>query len=70
MSAAAVERPHGERPLITQANRLIERNPGFRVEIIEGQTLVSPPPDGPHGDALTELMAPFMAAVCMGRNPG
>ncbi|NUP16766.1 MAG: Uma2 family endonuclease [Streptomyces sp.] len=62
MSAAAVERPYGERPLITQANRLIERNPGFRVEIIGGQILVSPPPDGPHGDALTELMAPFMAA--------
>ncbi|WP_330338208.1 Uma2 family endonuclease [Streptomyces sp. NBC_00557] len=62
MSAAAVERPHGERPLIAEANRLMERNPGYRVEIIGGQILVSPPPDGPHGDALTDLMAPFMAA--------
>jgi Uma2 family endonuclease len=62
MSAAAVERPRGDRPLIAEANRLMDRLPGYRVEIIGGQILVSPPPDGPHGVALTDLMLPFMAA--------
>ncbi|WBO64267.1 Uma2 family endonuclease [Streptomyces camelliae] len=62
MSAAAVERPHGERPLIAEANRLMERNPGYRVEIIGGQLVVSPPPDGPHAVALTDLMVPFLSA--------
>ncbi|MFD5909272.1 Uma2 family endonuclease [Streptomyces massasporeus] len=62
MSAAAVERPYGKRPLIAEANRLMERNPGYRVEIIGGQILVSPPPDGSHAVALTDLMLPFMAA--------
>lgn len=60
MSAAAVERPYGDRPMIAEANRLMERNPGYRVEIIGGQILVSPPPDGPHGVALSDLMLPFM----------
>ncbi|MEE1758979.1 MULTISPECIES: Uma2 family endonuclease [unclassified Streptomyces] len=62
MSAALVERPHGEHPLIAEANRLIERLPGYRVEIIGGQILVSPPPDGPHGDVLTDLLLPFATA--------
>lgn len=62
MSAAAVERPYGKRPLIAEANRLMERNPGYRVEIIGGQILVSPPPDGSHAVALTDLMLPFVAA--------
>ncbi|MFD6322606.1 Uma2 family endonuclease [Streptomyces sp. NPDC058442] len=62
MSAASVERPHDERPLITEANRLMERIPGYRVEIIGGQLLVTPPPDGPHARALTKLMRPFIAA--------
>ncbi|MFE9027305.1 Uma2 family endonuclease [Streptomyces iakyrus] len=62
MSAAAVERPYGRRPLIAEANRLMERNPGYRVEIIGGQILVSPPPDGAHAVALTDLMLPFMEA--------
>ncbi|MFI6852076.1 Uma2 family endonuclease [Streptomyces sp. NPDC050416] len=62
MSAAAVERPYGKRPLIAEANRLMERNPGYRVEIIGGQILASPPPDGPHGDVLTDLTSPFIAA--------
>ncbi|MFG2944992.1 Uma2 family endonuclease [Streptomyces adustus] len=62
MSAASVERPHGDRPLIAEANRLMDRNPGYRVEIIEGQILVSPPPDGPHAVALTDLMVPFISA--------
>src|ERR1043165_8478717 len=61
MSAASVERPHG-RPLIAEANRIMDRLPGYRVEIIGGQIIVSPPPDGPHGVALTDLMLPLMAA--------
>lgn len=59
MSTASVERPHEERPLIAEANRLKDRNPGYRVEIIGGQILVSPPPDGPHAVVLTDLMLPF-----------
>jgi Uma2 family endonuclease len=62
MSAASVERPHGDRPLIAEANRIMGRLPGNRVEIIGGQILVSPPPDGAHADALTDLMLPFLAA--------
>ncbi|WP_210593856.1 Uma2 family endonuclease [Streptomyces sp. GESEQ-35] len=62
MSAASVERPHEHRPLITEANRLMDRNPGYRVEIIGGQILVTPPPDGPHAVALTRLMRPFIVA--------
>jgi Uma2 family endonuclease len=62
MSAASVERPHDDRPLIAEANRLMDRNPGYRVEIIGGQILVSPPPDGPHAEALTELMLLFAAS--------
>ncbi|MFE9169975.1 Uma2 family endonuclease [Streptomyces kebangsaanensis] len=62
MSAAAVERPHGDRPLIAEANRLMERNPGYRVEIIGGQLLVSPPPNAAHARALSRLRSPFMAA--------
>lgn len=61
MSAASVERPHGDRPLIAEANRLMDRNPGYRVEIIGGKILVSPPPDAPHAVALTHLMIPFIA---------
>ncbi|MFH8767990.1 Uma2 family endonuclease [Streptomyces sp. NPDC017958] len=62
MSAAAVERPSGDRPLIAEANRIMERFPGYRVEIIGGQILVSPPPDGAHARALTKLMRPFIVA--------
>ncbi|GAB2985290.1 Uma2 family endonuclease [Streptomyces pseudoechinosporeus] len=62
MSAASVERPHEHRPLTAEANRLMDRNPGYRVEIIGGQILVSPPPDGPHAVALTDLMLPFLTA--------
>jgi Uma2 family endonuclease len=62
MSAASVERPHGERPLIAEANRLMDRNPGYRAEIIGGQLLVTPPPDVPHSRALTKLMRPFITA--------
>ncbi|MFD7815829.1 Uma2 family endonuclease [Streptomyces sp. NPDC059785] len=63
MSAASVERPHADRPLIAEANRLWDSlAPGYRVEIIGGQILVTPPPDGPHSEALTDLMVPFLTA--------
>lgn len=62
MSAAAVERPHSDRPLITEANRLMDRLPGYRVEIIGGQLIVSPPPDGPHSEVLSDLLLPFATA--------
>ncbi|KOV87777.1 membrane protein [Streptomyces sp. NRRL WC-3618] len=62
MSAASVERHHGDRPLIAEANRLMERNPGYRVEIIGGLILVSPPPDVAHARALARLTRPFTAA--------
>ncbi|MBK3574054.1 Uma2 family endonuclease [Streptomyces sp. MBT65] len=62
MSAAAVERPNEDRPLIAEANRIMDRLPGYRVEIIGGQIIVSPPPDGPHAEALTDLMLPFAAS--------
>ncbi|MET8611431.1 Uma2 family endonuclease [Streptomyces misionensis] len=61
MSAAAVERSH-DRPQIAEANRIMERLPGYRVEIIGDQIMVSPPADGPHGVTLTDLMVPFLAA--------
>ena len=66
MSAASVERPHDERPLIAEANRLMDRLPGYRVEIIAGRILASPPPDGPHARALTTLMLPFVTAGLRG----
>ncbi|GAA3158719.1 Uma2 family endonuclease [Streptomyces virens] len=56
------ERSHDERPLIAEANRLMDRLPGYRVEIIGGQLLVTPPPDVPHARALTKLMRPFITA--------
>ncbi|MGW7254125.1 Uma2 family endonuclease [Streptomyces sp. NPDC054834] len=67
MSAAPVEYPErqpGNRAmtLLEAADVLVQRLPGYRVEIIGGQILVTPPPDGPHGEALTELMLPFVAA--------
>ncbi|UXY21524.1 Uma2 family endonuclease [Streptomyces cynarae] len=60
MSAAAVERPHEERPLIAEANLIMESLPGRRVEIIGGQLLLSPAPDGPHSEALMLFAAPFL----------
>ncbi|MFG2559349.1 Uma2 family endonuclease [Streptomyces sp. NPDC048496] len=64
MSAAAVEHPCDGEPesLLETANRLMEQNPGYRVEIIGGVITVTPPPDGPHARALTKLMRPFLAA--------
>ncbi|WHM37037.1 Uma2 family endonuclease [Streptomyces sp. BPTC-684] len=62
MSAAPAEQPLGNWPLIDEANQIMERLPGHRVEIIGGQILVSPPPDGAHARALTDLMVPFLRA--------
>ncbi|TPQ16987.1 Uma2 family endonuclease [Streptomyces sporangiiformans] len=62
MSAAAVERATGNRPLTTLADEIMESRPGYRVEIIGDQILVTPSPDGAHACALTKLMRPFMLA--------
>ncbi|QIP85931.1 hypothetical protein GLX30_19980 [Streptomyces sp. Tu 2975] len=64
MSAAAVEHPcDGEPPtLLEEASRLMEHNPGYRVEIIGGILTVTPPPDGAHARTLTQLMLPFVSA--------
>ncbi|MFF8398636.1 Uma2 family endonuclease [Streptomyces sp. NPDC016172] len=65
MSAASVEQPfHDEEPvtLTTIADEIMERHPGYRVEIIGGHLLVTPSPDAPHARALTKLMRPFIAA--------
>ncbi|MFF6875675.1 Uma2 family endonuclease [Streptomyces sp. NPDC012474] len=65
MSAASVGQPfHDEEPvtLTTIADEIMERHPGYRVEIIGGHLLVTPSPDVPHARALTGLMIPFIAA--------
>ncbi|MFE2284133.1 Uma2 family endonuclease [Streptomyces sp. NPDC059443] len=63
MSAAAVEHPHdGDYALLMSANRIMEQLPGHRVEILEGNIILTPPADGPHASALTALMIPFLAA--------
>lgn len=67
MSTAPVEHPEyadDESPLtlLEEADRLMEQNPGYRVEIIGGILTVTPPRDAPHARALTKLMAPFIAA--------
>ncbi|MFJ8358884.1 Uma2 family endonuclease [Streptomyces sp. NPDC093984] len=65
MSAASVEQPfEHEEPvsLTTIADEIMERHPGYRVEIIGGHLLVTPSPDAPHARALTKLMRPFITA--------
>ncbi|WP_406332453.1 Uma2 family endonuclease [Streptomyces sp. NBC_00203] len=62
MSAAPVEQPHGERSLIAEANRIMDRLPGRRVEIIGGLILVTPSPDVAHARALKKVTRPFEAA--------
>ncbi|MEU8471414.1 Uma2 family endonuclease [Streptomyces sp. NPDC029006] len=66
MSAASVEQPpfYDDEPfsLTAIADEIMERHPGYRVEIIGGHLLVIPSPDAPHARALTELMIPFLAA--------
>ncbi|MBO1334857.1 Uma2 family endonuclease [Streptomyces sp. VRA16 Mangrove soil] len=63
MSAASIEQPFAEEPfsLTAIADEIMERHPGYRVEIIGGHLLVTPSPDAPHARALTELMIPFIA---------
>ncbi|MFE9849442.1 Uma2 family endonuclease [Streptomyces sp. NPDC005576] len=69
MSAAAVEYPCDDEPesLLESAHRLTEQLPGHRVEIIGGVITVAPRPDGPHANALTSLMVPFLAAGLHGK---
>ncbi|MDX3384519.1 Uma2 family endonuclease [Streptomyces niveiscabiei] len=72
MSAASVEQPFDdeffstvpEKPfsLVTIADEIMERHPGYRVEILGGHLLVTPSPDAAHSRALTKLMRPFIAA--------
>ncbi|GES30326.1 Uma2 family endonuclease [Streptomyces angustmyceticus] len=63
MSAAAVEHPHdGKSALLREAERLAEKLPGYRIEIIGGELTVTPPADGPHADSLTDLTFAFAPA--------
>ncbi|MEV4337875.1 Uma2 family endonuclease [Streptomyces sp. NPDC049590] len=65
MSAASVEQPFdADEPfsLTAIADEIMERHPGYRVEIIGGHLLVTPSPDAPHAFVLTDLMVPFLAA--------
>jgi Uma2 family endonuclease len=45
--------------LLEEASRLSAQLPGYRVEILEGQIVVSPPPDGPHAQSMTDLVFAF-----------
>ncbi|MEV0438002.1 Uma2 family endonuclease [Streptomyces spectabilis] len=70
MSAASVEQPYeDEEPfsLTAIADEIMERHPGYRVEIIGGHLLVTPSPDAPHARALTDLMIPFISAGLHGQ---
>ncbi|MFF9895611.1 Uma2 family endonuclease [Streptomyces longispororuber] len=66
MSAASVEQPHDDRSLTAEANRLRDRNPGYRVEIIGGQLVVTPSADFAHARVLSRLKTPFAAAGLAG----
>ncbi|GAA2577354.1 MULTISPECIES: hypothetical protein [Streptomyces] len=46
--------------LTTIADEIMERHPGYRVEIIRGQLLVSPLRDGHHSCTLTTLTIRFV----------
>ncbi|MEU6664444.1 Uma2 family endonuclease [Streptomyces sp. NPDC046727] len=70
MSAAAVERPHEDWSQIAEANQIMERLPGLRAEILGGQILVSPAPDGPHSEALMLFAAPFQQLGLVRALPG
>ncbi|MFI1864332.1 Uma2 family endonuclease [Streptomyces jumonjinensis] len=69
MSAVAVERPRDgeQRTLLDEANALMERLPGYRVEIIGGILTVTPLPDFRHAHVLTDLMVPFITAGLHGK---
>ncbi|MFE2374073.1 Uma2 family endonuclease [Streptomyces sp. NPDC059398] len=65
MSAAAVEHPCHDGPepsLLETADLITDRLPGLRVEILGGEITVTPPPDGPHGESLTDLVLAFASA--------
>ncbi len=62
MSAAPAEQPLEDRSLLDEANRLMERNPGYRVEIIGGVIVVTPPADIAHSRAIKKIDGPFVAA--------
>ncbi|MER5782275.1 Uma2 family endonuclease [Streptomyces mobaraensis] len=64
MSGAAIERPcdHDEPPLLEEAERLADRLPGHRVEVLGGQIVVTSPPDMRHALSLTALTVDFHAA--------
>ncbi|AVH56922.1 MULTISPECIES: Uma2 family endonuclease [Streptomyces] len=68
MSAAPVEwsehptEHRRSKTLLEMADDIMDQMPGYRVEIIGGQILVTPPPDGAHARALTKLMRPFIAS--------
>lgn len=65
MSAAPVEyycEQDEPKSLLETADELMERLPGYRVEILGGILTVTPPPDAAHARSLTKLMRPFIAA--------
>ncbi|MGF1431228.1 Uma2 family endonuclease [Kitasatospora sp. LaBMicrA B282] len=67
MSAAAIEQPmedqlSEELSLPDAADLISAKLPGFRVEILGSQIVVTPPADGRHGRSLTRLMKSLMAA--------
>ncbi|MFB7908986.1 MULTISPECIES: Uma2 family endonuclease [unclassified Kitasatospora] len=62
MSAAAVEGPFEQVTLLEAAELISDRLVGHRVEVLGGQITVTPPPDGPHNDMLTDLIIPLSAA--------
>jgi Uma2 family endonuclease len=72
MSAASVEQAFEPEPvaLTAIADEIMERHPGYRVEIIGGHLLVSPAPDGPHSEALMLFAAPFMQLGLVRALPG
>ncbi|OEV03388.1 Uma2 family endonuclease [Streptomyces oceani] len=48
--------------LMDLADAAAQAMPGSTVEVLGGQLIVTPGPDGPHGESLTALMEPLMAA--------
>ncbi|MER5616698.1 Uma2 family endonuclease [Streptomyces sp. NPDC002215] len=64
MPTAAAERPRAGEPesLLTTANRLMDQNPGYCVEIIGGIITVAPLADARHAKVLTDVMVHLFAA--------
>ncbi|MFF2043219.1 Uma2 family endonuclease [Kitasatospora sp. NPDC058170] len=50
----AVERPLGREDIL-QAFLELDTPPGFKAELIEGEIVVTPPPDGDHEDAVARF---------------